>query len=151
MLHVQLGYEDVLELLGYRETKRRVLEILGYPYSPDGQDAWRAKRPDVAALLVPAIVHDLGTVGTFPASLGAMEKARIRDGGIGEFVEKVGNEYCVVAFEKYDGVHAWYSDPEDAARALIRARVDAAWIPGLELAPPSRREHVNTWRSWTHP
>lgn len=151
MLPVQLGYEDVLELLGYRETKRRVLEILGYPYSPDGQSAWRGNRPDVAALLVPAIVNDLETVGTFPARLGAMEKAGIRHGGIGEFVEKVGNEYCVVEFEKYDGVHLWYSKPEDAARALIRARVDAAWIPGLELSPPSRIDHVNTWRSWTHP
>jgi hypothetical protein len=63
---VTLTYQDVLELLGYAASDRRLLEILGYACSTRGVRQFRQERPDFIPQLCQIIQASLEETGQFP-------------------------------------------------------------------------------------
>jgi hypothetical protein len=66
---VNLGYQDLLELLGYVDTRRRALEILGFEYSARGNQKFQEEHAYLVPRIRDLIGQSLDEAGSFPREL----------------------------------------------------------------------------------
>ena len=64
-----MTYEDSLEFLGYSESKRHPIEILGFEYTTQGMKYFRSNKPDVIQILSSVITQTINEYGTYPADI----------------------------------------------------------------------------------
>ena len=122
---MNIKYEDVLEILGYTASKRRVLEIIGYEFSPAGMEQYRQERPNIVPILIDTIKKDIENVGIFPR---AFFKAKPE--AYCAYIEKSDLGFTLVEIDKPDGLsRSLFNTVDKAAQALIRISVDACWHP----------------------
>lgn len=54
-----MTYEDSLDFLGYSESKRHPIEILGFEYTTQGMNDFRSNKPDVIQVLSSVITQTI--------------------------------------------------------------------------------------------
>jgi hypothetical protein len=132
---MNLSSDDMLVLLGYKESCRHVLEILGFEYSSKGRQLYSQKSPSIGLQLIECILGNLKINGFFPSEY--------EDSHPDSYCAFIENGNCLVEIDKPDLVtRSWYNTPEMAAHALILKRVDSAWVKDLGESPsPNNIEH----------
>ena len=127
---VSLGYDGVLVLLGYGASSPHPLEILGYEYSRRGAEQFRRERPDYTDQAVAVVAATLKEYGAFPREISD----ELRRSGTyvvktrGRYVLHHWIEVSVCAMKR--GEQRFLS-VGGAARALVRERGNADYLPGL--------------------
>lgn len=125
---MNLSSDDMLDLLGYKESGRHVLEILGYEYSSKGRQLYSEESPSIGPHLMKYILDNIGVNGFFPSGY-----AHNHPDSYCSFIE---NNNCLVEIDKPNIVtRSWYITPEMAAHALILKRVDFYWVRDLRESP----------------
>lgn len=125
----RLSEQDVLELLGYADTSRRPLEILGFEYSTAGMHRFRRERPCFLPQVLNQIVACLDQFGRFP-SVPRNDEAtpegppilrRTPTGITMEHTVETGISSCARVISQY-------ASADEAAVALVRLRADLAFL-----------------------
>jgi len=66
-----MTYEELLEFMGYSESKRHPIEILGFEFTTQGMKYFRNNKPNVSQILSSVIIKTVNQSGTFPAEISA--------------------------------------------------------------------------------
>ena len=100
-----MTYEESLEFMGYSESKRHPVEILGFEFTTQGMKLFRSNKPDVSKTLSPVIIQTVKQHGTYPAKISAS----LRKNGSYIFTDQNGDiiysspdEISYLQFERFD-------------------------------------------------
>jgi hypothetical protein len=124
-----MTYEDSLEFMGYSESSRHPIEILGFEYSTQGMKYFQSNKPDIIQILGSVIIQTVNNFGTYPSEISA----QLRKSGSYIFTDENGDiiysspddKRSYLQFERFD---TKCKSVDEAAFKLMKRKVQPEYL-----------------------